>query len=143
GDVRLVRACFSFALTADADVRMDPALDGGALMDVGCYCVSAARLIAGGEPVSVSAESVTGPAGVDTRMAAVLRFDGDVLATIDCGFDVPARGELEIVGSEGRIVLEDPWHARRPRIVVERGVSREVIKLKPVNSYRLQLDDVS
>jgi predicted dehydrogenase len=112
-------------------------------MDVGCYCVSAARLIGGGEPVSASAESVTGPAGVDMRMAALLRFDRDVLATIDCGFDMPARDELEIVGSEGRIVLDDPWHCRRPRIVVERGGNREVIKLKPVNSYRLQLEDVS
>jgi predicted dehydrogenase len=142
GDVRLVRACFSFALAGDADVRLDPALDGGALMDVGCYCVSAARLVAG-EPVSVSAQSVTGPAGVDMRLAALLRFDGDVLATIDCGFDIPARDELEIVGAEGRIVLDDPWHGRRPRIVLERGVTREVIKLKPVNSYRLQLEDVS
>jgi predicted dehydrogenase len=143
GDVRLVRACFSFALAGDADVRLDPALDGGALMDVGCYCVSGARLVAGGDPVSVSAESVTGPAGVDMRMAALLRFDGDVLATIDCGFDIPARDELEIVGSEGRILLDDPWHGRRPRIVLERGVTREVIKLKPVNSYRLQLEDLS
>jgi xylose dehydrogenase (NAD/NADP) len=142
GDVRLVRACFSFALAGDADVRLDPALDGGALMDVGCYCVSAARLI-GGEPVSVSADGITGPTGVDMRMAAVLRFDRDVLATIDCGFDMPARDELEIVGSEGRIVLDDPWHCRRPRIVLERGVTREVIKLKPVNSYRLQIEDLS
>ena len=91
----------------------------------------------------MSAASVTGPSGVDMRMAAVLRFDGGVLATIDCGFDIPARGELEIVGSEGRIVLADPWHGSRPQIVVERGVEREVIKLKPVNSYRLQLEDVS
>ncbi len=142
GEVRLVRACFSFALEGDTDVRLDPALDGGALMDVGCYCVSGVRLVAG-EPLRVSAESVSGPSGVDTRMAAVLRFGGDVLATIDCGFDVVARSELEIVGSEGRIVLPDPWHGLRPRIVLERGVEREVIKLKPVNSYRLQLDDVS
>ncbi len=143
GDVRLVRACFSFALAGDADVRLDPALDGGALMDVGCYCVSAARLIGGGEPVRVSAQSVTGAAGVDLRMTALLRFDGDVLATIDCGFDIPARDELEVVGSDGRLVLDDPWHCRRPRIVLERGTEREVIKLKPVNSYRLQLEDVS
>ncbi|MEY2442862.1 MAG: hypothetical protein QOJ46_2288 [bacterium] len=142
GDVRLVRACFSFALAGDADVRLDPALDGGALMDVGCYCVSAVRLVAG-EPAGVAAESVTAPAGVDMRLAALLRFEDDVLATIDCGFDIPPRGEVEIVGSEGRIVLDDPWHGRRPRIVLERGVTREVIKLKPVNSYRLQLEDVS
>ena len=76
------------------------------------------------------------------RLTGLLRFAGDVLATIDCGFDVPARGELEIVGSEGRMVLADPWHGRRPRIVLERGVEREVIKLKPVDSYRLELEDM-
>jgi xylose dehydrogenase (NAD/NADP) len=143
GDVRLVRACFSFPLAGDTDVRLDPALDGGALMDVGCYCVSGARLVAGGEPVSVSAEAVTGPSGVDMRLTGLLRFDGDVLATIDCGFDLPPRGELEIVGSEGRILLADPWHCRRPRIVLERGSEREVIELRPVDSFRLELEDMA
>jgi predicted dehydrogenase len=143
GDVRLVRACFSFQLAGDADVRLDPALDGGALMDVGCYCVSGARMVAGGEPVSVSAEAVTGPTGIDMRMTGLLRFAGDVLATIDCGFDVPPRGEIEIAGAEGRILLADPWHGRRPRIVLERGVEREVIKLRPVDSYRLELEDMA
>jgi D-xylose 1-dehydrogenase (NADP+, D-xylono-1,5-lactone-forming) len=141
GDVRLVRASFSYALAGDGDVRLDPALDGGALMDVGCYCVSAARMLAG-EPVSVCAQAVM-QWGVDMRMTGLLRFDGDVLAAIDCGFDVPARDELEIVGSQGRIVLADPWHCRRPRIVLERGVEREVVKLRPVDSYRLELEDMS
>ena len=143
GDVRLVRACFSFALAGDGDVRLDPALDGGALMDVGCYCVSGARMVAGREPVSVSAEAVMGPTGVDLRLAAILRFDADLLATIDCGFDLPARDELEIVGSEGRLLLDDPWHGRRPQIVFERGSEREIVKIKTLNSYRLQLEDVS
>jgi predicted dehydrogenase len=143
GDVRLVRASFSFALEGDADVRLDAALDGGALMDVGCYCVSGARMVAGDEPYSVCAEAVTGATGVDLRMVALLRFEHDLLATIDCGFDIPARDELEIVGAHGRIVLEDPWHARRPRIVLERGHDREVVKLKPVDSYRLELEDMA
>jgi xylose dehydrogenase (NAD/NADP) len=142
GEVRLVRASFSFALASVADVRLDPALDGGALMDVGCYCVSGARLVAG-EPVSVSAAAVMSPGGVDTRLTALLRFDGDVLAVIDCGLDVAARHELEISGTEGRIVLADPWHAREPRIVVERGESREVVEVERANSYRLELEDVS
>jgi xylose dehydrogenase (NAD/NADP) len=143
GDVRLVRACFSFTLADDGDVRLNPALDGGALMDVGCYCVSGARFVAGGEPRSVSAEVVTGPAGVDTRLTGLLRFDGDLLAIVDCGLDVAGRGELEVVGSEGRIVVPDPWHCIELRIVVERGYEREVIELEPADSYRLELEDCS
>jgi predicted dehydrogenase len=77
------------------------------------------------------------------RMTGLLRFGGDVLATIDCGFDLPARDELEIAGSEGRMLLDDPWHCRRPRIVLERGIEREVFKLRPVDSYRLELEDMS
>ncbi len=140
GEVRLVRASFSFLLAADGDVRLDPALDGGALMDVGCYCVSGARMVAG-EPVSVSAQAVT--SGVDLRLAALLRFPGDVLATIDCGLDVAGRHELEVAGTAGRLVLADPWHGREPRIVVERGGEREVVEMQAADSYALELEDVS
>jgi D-xylose 1-dehydrogenase (NADP+, D-xylono-1,5-lactone-forming) len=142
GTVRLVRACFSFALAGDVDVRLDPALDGGGLMDVGCYCVSGARLVAG-EPVSVSAQAVDGPTGVDVRLGGLLRFPGDVLGVIDCGLDVHARSELEICGTQGRIVLADPWHAIDPTIVVERGFEREVIAIERADSYALELDDMA
>jgi D-xylose 1-dehydrogenase (NADP+, D-xylono-1,5-lactone-forming) len=144
GALRLVRASFSFPLAGDGDVRLDPALDGGALMDVGCYCVSAARLVAGGEPRSVAAEAVSGPSGVDVRLTGSLRFDADLLATIDCGFDMAPRGELEVVGAEGRILLADPWHGRAPRLVVQRsGDEPEIIDVAPVDSYRLELEDMA
>jgi xylose dehydrogenase (NAD/NADP) len=143
GDVRLVRASFSFALAGDGDVRLDAALEGGSLMDVGCYCVSGARLAAGGEPVSVLAERVTGPSGVDVRFSGVLRFDGDVLAVFDCGLDVPARHELEIVGSQGRLVLADPWHCRNPLISLERDGKPWFVEIDAADSYRLELEDMA
>jgi D-xylose 1-dehydrogenase (NADP+, D-xylono-1,5-lactone-forming) len=143
GDVRLVRASFSFAVAGDGDVRLDAALHGGSLMDVGCYCVSGARLAAGGEPVSALAERVTGPSGVDVRFAAVLRFDRDVLAVVDCGLDIPARDELEIVGSQGRIVLSDPWHCRNPLVSLERDGKAWFIEVEAADSYRLELEDAA
>ena len=144
GDLRLVRASFSFPLAADAvNVRLDADLDGGGLLDVGCYCVSGARLVAGGEPESVVGAAVTGPSGVDTRFTAMLRFPGDVLATFDCGIDMTNRHDLEIVGSEGRMLLADPWHCRAPLIVVESAGETRRIELDPANSYRLELEDVS
>ncbi|MBA3749115.1 MAG: Gfo/Idh/MocA family oxidoreductase [Solirubrobacterales bacterium] len=142
GDLRLVRAAFSFMLADEVDVRLDPALHGGALMDVGCYAVSGARFVAGGEPLRVMAEVVTGPTGVDMRLTGVLRFEHDVLATIDCGLDMTARSELEVTGTEGRIVLADPWHCVAPGIVVERGYEREVVEVAPADSYRLELEDI-
>jgi xylose dehydrogenase (NAD/NADP) len=143
GDVRLVRACFSFAVAGDGDVRLDAGLHGGSLMDVGCYCVSGARLAAGGEPVSVVAERVAGASGVDVRFSGILRFDGDVLAIMDSGLDIPARDELEIVGSQGRLVLADPWHCRNPLVSLERDGKPWFVEVEAADSYRLQLEDVS
>ena len=144
GDVRLVRACFSFGLPEGApNVRLDAALDGGALMDVGCYCVSGARLVAGAEPVGAFGASVLAASGVDTRFTGLLRFEDDLLATFDCGIDVAARHDLEIVGSEGRLLLADPWHARSPGIVVERDGASERVEVEPANSYRLELEDMA
>jgi predicted dehydrogenase len=143
GQLRLVRACFSFVLDRDPDVRLDPALDGGGLMDVGCYCVSGVRLVAGGDPVGVAAQAVTGPTGVDLRLTGLLRFADDVLAVIDCGLDDMSRSELEIAGSEGRIVLADPWHAVDPKIVVERGYEREIVAVEAADSYTRELEDMA
>ncbi|MFP5364123.1 MAG: Gfo/Idh/MocA family protein [Thermoleophilia bacterium] len=143
GTVRLIRASFSFVLGGDVDVRLDPALDGGALMDVGCYCVGGARLVAGGEPVSVSAQAVTGPTGVDMRLTGLLRFAGDVLAVIDCGLDEYSRGELEVVGTDGRLVLSDPWHAIAPQIVVESGFDRDLVEISAADSFARELEDLA
>jgi D-xylose 1-dehydrogenase (NADP+, D-xylono-1,5-lactone-forming) len=143
GNLRVVRCSFGFDIVgSDENVRWSGELEGGALMDVGCYCVSALRLLCG-EPERVSGEAVAGGAGVDARFAALLRFPGDVLGVIDCGLDVHARSELEICGTQGRIVLADPWHAIDPTIVVERGFEREVIAIEPADSYALELDDMA
>ena len=90
GELRLVRSSFSFPLSDETNVRLRPELDGGSLMDVGCYCVSGSRLLAG-EPVRVSAHQVVGPTGVDVRFAATMSFPGGALAHFDCGFDVAAQ----------------------------------------------------
>jgi xylose dehydrogenase (NAD/NADP) len=145
GRLRLVRAAFSFRLAAvhgANDARFSPELDGGSLMDVGCYCVSAIRLVAG-EPERVSAEQVVGPSGVDVAFAATLRFPGDVLAHFDCGFVTPFRDELEVVGEEASLFVDDPWHIRAPGIDLRRELESERIPVEPANSYRLELENVS
>ena len=154
GEVRLVRAVFSFPLGRPEDPRWDPALEGGALMDVGTYCISAARLICG-EPTDIAGFGTANvresdPGGgladvraVDSRFAGVLRFDDGALATFDCGFDLPGRDGLEVVGSDGTLYLTDPWHARSPGVVVQRGDETEHERIEPTNSYRLQLDDLA
>jgi xylose dehydrogenase (NAD/NADP) len=141
GALRLVRSCFSFSLADLENVRLAAALDGGALMDVGCYCVSGSRLLAG-EPEHVFGRQVLGPSGVDVLFAATMRFPGEVVGQFDCGFVLPDRDELEVVGEEGSLFLDDPWHARNPAIELRRAGGSERITLEPVDSYRLELENL-
>ena len=141
GQLRLVRSAFSFSLDEPENVRLAADLDGGALMDVGCYCVSGSRLL-GGEPESVYGEQVSGESGVDVLFAATMRFPGDVLAQFECGFVLPDRDELDVVGSEGSLFLDDPWHARTPVLELRRDGGVEEIVLQPADSYRLELENL-
>jgi len=141
GELRLVRASFSSTIHP-GDVRLDPALAGGALMDVGCYCVSGSRLLAG-EPVSAVARQVLGPSGIDMRLVGTLAFPGDVLAQVDCAFDLPDRQGLEAVGSDGVLRVPAPWGVQEPGIVYEHGHDRERFEIEPDDRYRLQSDNFS
>jgi xylose dehydrogenase (NAD/NADP) len=142
GRLRLVRAVFSFPLTDSPDVRLDPALDGGGLMDVGCYCVSGVRLLAG-EPEQVYGEQVLSSTGVDEVFTGTMRFPGELLAEIDCALVLPMRDELEAIGEEGSLFLDDPWHCKRPVIELRTAGGVEEIAVEPADSYRLELENLS
>ena len=140
GRLRLVRACFSFPLHEAENIRLDGELDGGGLMDVGCYCVSGVRLVAGAEPDRVSAEQVIGGKGVDIALSATLRFPDDVLAQFDCGLAVGHRHQLEAIGEDGSLFVADPWHGRAPGIQLTRGDEVETIEIADANPYTHQLE---
>ena len=142
GRLELIRAAFSFTIEGSTNIRLLDELDGGALMDVGCYCVNASRLLAG-EPERASGQQIVGPGGVDVRFAGTMRFPGDVLAEFHCGLDLPFRDELEVVGSEGSLFLDDPWHCRSPRIELVRGEKQERIDVEEADSYQLELENMA
>jgi predicted dehydrogenase len=142
GELRLVRASFSFGLYDEQNIRLRPELDGGALMDVGCYCVSGSRLLAG-EPETAYARAWHGPSGTDWVVGATLGFPADVIGVFDCGTALTDRDELEVVGSEGSLFLDDPWHARQPGIELRRDGSVERIETERADSYQLELENVS
>jgi D-xylose 1-dehydrogenase (NADP+, D-xylono-1,5-lactone-forming) len=144
GRPTLVRAAFSFAIAAgdEANVRLSADLEGGALMDVGCYCISAARLLAG-EPEAVSGHQLTGGHGVDVAFAGSMRFASGMLGHFDAGIAVADRDELEVVGDEASLFLDDPWHCREPVIELRRGGTVERITLEPADSYQLEAENLS
>ena len=140
GQLRMVRASFSFRLAEPGNIRLDPALAGGALMDVGCYCVSGARLLAG-EPLEAVARQVLAPGGVDIRLAGVLRHAGGVLSELHCAFDLPKRHDLEAIGTTGALRVADPWHAVYTGIDLTReDGSTERIPVEAADPYRCQLE---
>jgi predicted dehydrogenase len=142
GDVRLVRSVFSYSLYDPENIRLRTEVEGGALMDVGCYCVSGSRLVAG-EPEALAGMSWVGETGTDWVFQGMMRHSGDVLAQFYCGTALPEADELEVIGSEGSLFLDDPWHARQPGIELRRGEEVEWIDLEPVDSYQLELENLS
>ena len=142
GELRLIRSTFSYALYDTENIRLSPEVDGGSLMDVGCYCVNACRLLAG-EPTSVFGRAWIGPTGTDWVFTGSLAFPGDVLALFDAGTALVDRDELEVVGSEGTLFLDDPWHCRRPVIELRGASTIERVELEPVDSYQLELENLS
>src|SRR3954465_2894698 len=142
GELRLVRPAFSFGLYDPENIRLRTDVEGGALMDVGCYNVSGSRLL-GGEPERVWGEAWYGPSGTDWIFTGTLRLANDVIATFDCGTALVERDELEAIGSEGSLFLDDPWHCVHPAIELRRGGSVERIELEPADSYLLELENLS
>jgi xylose dehydrogenase (NAD/NADP) len=142
GELRVVRSAFSYSLYDTENIRLRTDVDGGSLMDVGCYCVSGSRLLAG-EPEAVSGQAYIGPSGTDWVFTGALRFAGDVHALFDCGTCLPNRDELEAIGTEGSLFLDDPWHAKAPVIELRRDGGTERIELDPIDSYRLELENLA
>ena len=143
GELQFVRSVFSFSMSdPETNVRMKPELEGGALMDIGTYCVSGIRLLAG-EPASVYGEQVLGGAGVDVRFSGLMRFESGVRGLFYCSFESPSRKELEAVGSEGALRLHDPWHGWRGGIELQREEEdgSQAIEVETGDAYLLELED--
>jgi xylose dehydrogenase (NAD/NADP) len=143
GELRTIHSHFSFLLQDPGDVRLSAALDGGRLMDLGCYCVSAARLLAG-EPDAVAGVQVLGGDGaVDVSFAGALRFAGDVVADFHCSFAAAPGYGLEVQGSGGRLLVRDPWHIHEPGIELTDAQGTRTVAIEPADSYRLEAEDVA
>jgi D-xylose 1-dehydrogenase (NADP+, D-xylono-1,5-lactone-forming) len=142
GRPRVIRSAFSFHFQDPEDVRLSAALEGGALMDVGSYCVNAARLLAG-EPELVSGTQVLGGDGVDVTFTGWMRFGGEVTAHFDSGLILDDRFDLEVVGEEASLFLADPWHCRTPGIELRRAQATELIEVASANAYGLEVDNLA
>ena len=141
GPLRQVNVSFSFRLDP-VDWRMCRERGGGALWDLGCYGVNAARLFTGAEPMEIYARSRFAATGVDLSTQVALRFPGEVLANIDCSFEVPWRCRLELVGEAARLEWPAAFQHWDPVIhlwrTAERNVPPELVHCESANQYACQ-----
>jgi predicted dehydrogenase len=143
GRLRTIRTTMGFVLDRPNDVRLDPELDGGALMDVGCYCVSGSRLLAG-EPERVYGEQLLGPTGVDVAFHGTLRFPDGVVAQFDCSF-VQAWGQgLTAVGEQATLHVEAPYRPDQGGdVFLVRGRDRTRIDVPKGPMFALELENLA
>lgn len=144
GEVRHVEATFTFPLgDAPDDVRLDPDLAGGALMDVGCYAVDAARLFLG-EPdrtYGVAADSYD--AGVDSQFAGTLAYRDGAAAHVTGGFDTPGTEHYRVLATDGWLEASDCFGPAADQAVsitwgVDGDERTETFAL--VDHYRLEVE---
>ena len=137
GALRTIRTTFSFQIESEEDIRLSRELAGGSLMDVGTYCVSASRLLAGREPIGAIGLAWRAPSGVDERFSGILDFGQGVAATLTSGFRSVHSG-IEAIGADGSLRLDDPFAGRATKLIGSDGFVAEIPKVDP---YELELDD--
>ena len=147
GAVRLVRSAFVFDLhSRPNDIRLQGALGGGSLMDVGCYPLSFCRVVFGGPPREIAARVVVPPGSdVELAMGAALDFGDGRLGIIDSSFMLPREFFAEVVGERGRIFLPGPYTPGRAETVVRVIVGDETVErhFTGIDQYMLEVESFS
>jgi predicted dehydrogenase len=146
GEPVAVQTWFSYFNEDPDNVRNQPDIGGGALMDIGCYAISLARLVFGAEPRRVIGRSDVDPRfGTDRMMTGVLDF-GRATSSFMCATQLQAYQRVNIVGTEGRVEIEIPFNAppdRPCRIWHQRGDASEEITFEICDQYTIEGDELS
>jgi len=157
GEVRVIHASFGFHRDFNSEARLfKNMLGGGGILDVGCYPVSASRLIAGiatgkpfADPVEVKGCGHFAPSGVDTWATASLKFPGDILAALATSVEVQQHNTLRIHGSNGSIFVPAPWaqihDSTATKLFVERKgePQQEIVLELSQPAYAIEADHVA
>lgn len=144
GDLKLIRGSYTYMLSRQGDVRLDPAMGGGSIWDVGCYPISYARSVIGAEPLEVFGWQVIGPTGIDETFVGQMRFDHNVYVQFDSSFVTPLHAFMEVVGSEGTLNIPKPFKpGTDDKIYLTREDKTETIKIKGQELYLGEVEDIA
>jgi predicted dehydrogenase len=138
GALRQIRTAFTYTLDDPDDVRWRPELEGGSLLDLGCYCINVSRLLAG-EPERVYGRQRLAPTGIDVGFTGTLEFSDEVSAQFHCAFDLPAESYVEAIGTTGKARVVEPFRCNDPHV----DLNGRRIDVEDVDRYLLQLENLS
>lgn len=138
GKLRFIHSSFSFPLENPDDFRLVPDKGGGALYDLGCYCVNLQRLLVGREPITAQARCHTSGSGVDLQMTATLDFGDQIYGSFEIAFNAARQQFTRVVGSDAVMTLEATFNpADKPTAIsIERGGEAKKINFKSENAYQ-------
>ncbi len=156
GEVRVIHATFSFGAAFDPASRLYSAeLGGGGILDIGCYTASMAHLIAGAasghdyaDAIDIKAVGHIESTGVDGYTSAVVKFPGDIIATLNAGVAVNQEIVVRVFGTRGWMLLPNPWAmsrgpAERGEIIIRKNGQAEptIVHVDASdNSFTLEVD---
>ncbi|GMA51381.1 deoxyfructose oxidoreductase [Alicyclobacillus contaminans] len=142
GELRVISGSFSFVLKNPADIRMSPTMGGGALYDVGCYCVHAIQMLMGDEWPSEVHAVARFTNGVDTTLSAVLKFPSGVLGHFDCSFEAHRRQFVQLAGTDGALTLSLPFRPDHgtPTLELTNASGRTVETFHPFDIYVAEVE---
>jgi len=145
GELQIINSSFTFPIKNGANIRLSKALAGGALMDVGCYCVNVMRFMTGEEPHHVTGVAQIGEdTGVDETLAGALEFPSGVIGHFDCGLRSFGQHSYTLKGSTGMIVVPQSFVIDKAAEGIVRhwgedGFTEHVIPA--VDQYQLMVED--
>lgn len=143
GEIRMVNGSYTFPGVGPDNYRLDPAMGGGALWDVGIYPLSYARALLG-EPLEVFGWQVSGPTGVDETFVAQLRFAGGVHTQLTCSMALPYHTYMEIVGTEATLVIPTPYNpGLKPQLYVTHKGKTDITLVKGMDPYAGEVEDLA
>lgn len=143
GELRFIHAAFSFPFDAPDNYRAFPQFGGGALLDVGSYCVNAARWLSGSEPTATCSVLSYSHDAIDLSASAILQFGPQLAAHIQCSFIAAEHQVIEIVGSEAAITAPlafTAWRDDSTVLLIQRGAAFERREFAPADPYALMVE---
>ncbi len=143
GDLRFIHAAFSFPFDAPTNYRAFPQFGGGALLDIGSYCVNAARWLSGSEPTAIHPLSSYSQNTIDLSHSAILEFGPQLPAHIQCSFNAAEHQVIEIVGSTAAITAPlafTAWRDDTTALLIQRGPAFERREFAPADPYQLMVE---